>query len=160
MLDHESAPTVPTGSTGPGAQARLDRRMSTVLFADIVGSTRLVAAADPEEARERLSATLAGMRHHVARFGGTVCQVMGDGLLAIFGAPYSLEDHAVRACLAAEAIAREGRQGGGPQVRVGVSSGEILWEGKPGMGGEAPPAVGLWPFTSPQSSRGWRRSMA
>lgn len=142
MLDREIAPGSGAALSRSYGHARLDRRVSTVLFADIVGSTRMVAAADPEEARDRLSEKLGGMRHHVTRFGGTVCQVMGDGLLAIFGAPYSLEDHALRACLAAEAIAREGRQGG-QKVRVGLSTGEILWEGKSSGSGESPPAVGL-----------------
>ena len=142
MLDRDIVPGSGAAQSRSYGHARLDRRVSTVLFADIVGSTRMVAAADPEEARDRLSEKLGGMRHHVTRFGGTVCQVMGDGLLAIFGAPYSLEDHALRACLAAEAIAREGRQGG-QKVRVGLSTGEILWEGKSSGSGESPPAVGL-----------------
>jgi class 3 adenylate cyclase len=66
----------------------------TVLFADLKGSMELLADRDPEEARKILDPVLT----HMHRFEGTVNQVMGDGIMALFGAPIAHEDHAVRAC--------------------------------------------------------------
>lgn len=142
MLRRDMLPDGRTGDPRPMGGAWLDRRMSTILFADVVGSTRIVAAADPEEARERLLNKLKSMASHICRFGGTVCQTMGDGIFAVFGAPHSLEDHAVRACLAAEAISRDGRLDG-LKVRVGLGSGEILWDGDAVTAGQRSPAIGL-----------------
>ena len=73
----------------------------TVLAADIKGSTEHVADRDPEEARRLLDPLLELMMEAVHRYGGTVNQVMGDGIQALFGAPLAYEDHAVRACYAA-----------------------------------------------------------
>ena len=73
----------------------------TVLFADLKGSMELLADRDPEEARQFLDPVLAHMMEAVHRYEGTVNQVMGDGIMALFGAPLAHEDHAVRACYAA-----------------------------------------------------------
>jgi class 3 adenylate cyclase/tetratricopeptide (TPR) repeat protein len=112
-----------------------ERKHVTVLFADLRGSMELLADRDPEEARTVLDAVLQQMMDAVHRYEGTVNQVMGDGIMALFGAPLALEDHAVRACYAAlrmqETIRRYAeevqRSAGIPiQVRIGVNSGEVL----------------------------------
>jgi len=106
-----------------------------VLFADLKGSMELLADRDPEEARTLLDPVLERMMEAVHRYEGTVNQVMGDGIMALFGAPLTHEDHAVRACYAAlrmqEAVAQyaEGvfRSHGVPvQIRVGLNSGEVV----------------------------------
>ena len=78
-----------------------ERKHVTVLFADVKGSMELLADRDPEEARNILDPVLARMMETVHRYDGTVNQVMGDGIMALFGAPLAHEDHAVRACYAA-----------------------------------------------------------
>jgi class 3 adenylate cyclase len=112
-----------------------ERKQVTVLFADLKGSMELLADRDPEEARKLLDPVLEHMMEAVHRYEGTVNQVMGDGIMALFGAPLAHEDHAVRACYAAlrmqESIGRYGdevqRTHGVPlQVRVGLNSGEVV----------------------------------
>ena len=112
-----------------------ERKQVTVLFADLKGSMELLADRDPEEARKILDPVLAQMMEAVHRYEGTVNQVMGDGIMALFGAPLAHEDHAVRACYAAlrmqQSVAQyaEGvfRSHGVPlQIRVGLNSGEVV----------------------------------
>jgi class 3 adenylate cyclase len=112
-----------------------ERKQVTVLFADLKGSMELLADRDPEEARTLLDPVLERMMEAVHRYEGTVNQVMGNGIMALFGAPIAHEDHAVRACYAAlamqEAIRRyseEVRRGHGleVQIRVGLNSGEVV----------------------------------
>src|SRR6202171_791401 len=74
-----------------------ERKQVTVLFADLKGSMELLADRDPEEARAILDPVLERMMEAVHRYEGTVNQVMGDGIMALFGAPLAHEDHAVRA---------------------------------------------------------------
>jgi class 3 adenylate cyclase len=107
-----------------------------VLFADLKGSMELLADRDPEEARKLLDPVLERMMEAVHRYEGTVNQVMGDGIMALFGAPLAHEDHAVRACYAAldmqATIRRYAEQlwqsqgVGGMQIRVGLNSGEVV----------------------------------
>src|SRR5688572_15867198 len=78
-----------------------ERKQVTVLFADLKGSMELLADRDPEEARKILDPVLELMMEAIHRYEGTVNQVMGDGIMALFGAPIAHEDHAVRACYAA-----------------------------------------------------------
>src|SRR5207244_7755420 len=108
-----------------------ERKQVTVLFADLKGSMELLADRDPEEARAILDPVLERMMEAVHRYEGTVNQVMGDGIMALFGAPLALEDHAVRACFAAlrmqesvKQYANEVRRAEGitPQIRVGLNS--------------------------------------
>src|SRR5207253_5074977 len=80
------------------------RKPVTVLFADLKGSMELLADRDPEEARRVLDPVLERLMAAVHRYEGTVNQVMGDGIMALFGAPLAHEDHAVRACYAALAM--------------------------------------------------------
>src|SRR5215510_5450131 len=75
-----------------------ERKQVTVLFADLKGSTELIEGLDPEEARTLLDPALHVMMDAVHRYEGTVNQVLGDGIMALFGAPVAHEDHAVRAC--------------------------------------------------------------
>jgi class 3 adenylate cyclase/tetratricopeptide (TPR) repeat protein len=112
-----------------------ERKLVTVLFADLKGSMELIADRDPEEARKLLDPVLEHMCEAVEKYGGTVSQVMGDGIMALFGAPVSLEDHAIRACHAAlsmqDLVRHYGddmqRAHGVPiQIRVGLNSGEVV----------------------------------
>ena len=78
-----------------------ERKQVTVLLADLKGSMELLTDRDPEDARKLLDPVLERMMEAVHRYEGTVNQVMGDGIMALFGAPVAHEDHAVRACYAA-----------------------------------------------------------
>ncbi len=112
-----------------------ERKQVTVLFSDVKGSMELLADRDPEEARELLDAVLERMMEAVHRYEGTVNQVMGDGIMALFGAPLACEDHAVRACFAALRMQEEfgryaeelRRTRGLPlHIRIGLNSGEVV----------------------------------
>ncbi len=112
-----------------------ERKLVTVLFADLKGSMELLADRDPEEARRLLDPVLERMMEAVHHYEGTVNQVMGDGIMALFGAPIGHEDHAVRGCYAALRMQRrvnvyadELQRGGGTpvQIRVGLNSGEVV----------------------------------
>src|SRR5215475_2849157 len=112
-----------------------ERKQITVLFADIKGSMELLADRDPEDAQKLLDPVLDLIIEAVHRYEGTVNRVMGDGIMALFGAPLSHEDHAVRACYAAlrmqETVNRYAdevhRAHGVPvTIRVGLNSGEIV----------------------------------
>jgi class 3 adenylate cyclase len=112
-----------------------ERKQVTVLFADLKGSMELLADRDPEEARKLLDPVLERMMEAVHRYEGTVNQVMGDGIMALFGAPLAHEDHAIRACYAAlrmqDSVRRYAedvrRTEGIPiQIRVGLNSGDVV----------------------------------
>ncbi|MEM7409633.1 MAG: adenylate/guanylate cyclase domain-containing protein [Myxococcota bacterium] len=105
-----------------------ERKRISVLFADICGSTELIAGLDPEGAARVIEPPLIAIREAVRRFGGTVSEVRGDGLMALFGAPIAQEDHALRACLAAIEIHRRiaDLSEASIRVRVGVNSGEVV----------------------------------
>jgi class 3 adenylate cyclase/tetratricopeptide (TPR) repeat protein len=112
-----------------------ERKQVTVLFADLKGSMELLADRDPEEARRLLDPVLERMMEAVHRYEGTVNQVMGDGIMALFGAPLAHEDHAVRACYTAirmqDTVGRYAEelrrnQGIDVQIRVGLNSGEVV----------------------------------
>jgi len=112
-----------------------ERKQVTVLFADVKGSMELLADRDPEEARKILDPVLERMMEAVHRYEGTVNQVMGDGIMALFGAPLAHEDHAVRACYAAlrmqesvKKYADEVRRSHAAvvKIRVGLNSGEVV----------------------------------
>jgi class 3 adenylate cyclase/tetratricopeptide (TPR) repeat protein len=112
-----------------------ERKQVTVLFADLKASMELLADRDPEEARQLLDPVLERMMAAVHQYEGTVNQVMGDGIMALFGVPIAHEDHAVRACYAALAMqaalhlyGEEVRRTHGLPVdfRVGLNSGEVV----------------------------------
>jgi class 3 adenylate cyclase len=112
-----------------------ERKQVTVLFADLNSSMELLADRDPEEARTILDPVLERMMEAVHRYEGTVNQIMGDGIMALFGAPIAHEDHAIRACYAALAMQAALRgysdevrrmHGLAVQFRVGLNSGEVV----------------------------------
>jgi len=112
-----------------------ERKQVTILFADIVGSMELIHTLDTEDAQQLLDGAIAIMMDAVHRYGGTVSRLMGDGIMALFGAPIAHEDHAVRACHAALTIqagvrlyAETTRRQHGTVLaaRVGANSGEVI----------------------------------
>ena len=112
-----------------------ERKTVTVLFADHKGSMERLLDRDPEETRELLDPVLELMMEAVHRYEGTVNQVMGDGIMALFGAPVAHEDHAVRASYAAlrmhETVGQYAEElrrvhGADVQIRVGMNSGEVV----------------------------------
>jgi class 3 adenylate cyclase len=137
------APT-PLGYTPPHLAEKIltarralegERKQVTVLFADLKGSTELIRDLDPEQTQAILDPALHAMMEAVHRYEGTVNQVLGDGIMALFGAPLAHEDHAARACYAAlamqDALRRHAdevrRTHGLPmQMRVGLHSGDVV----------------------------------
>jgi hypothetical protein len=112
-----------------------ERKQVTVLFADLKDSTELIRGLDPEAAQQLLDPALHRMMAAVHRFEGTVNQVLGDGIMALFGAPIAHEDHALRACYAAlvmqaamQPYTEEVRRSRGLELRmrVGLNSGEVV----------------------------------
>src|SRR5689334_22793617 len=112
-----------------------ERKKVTVLFADLKGSLELLADRDPEDARALLDPVLERMMEAVHRYEGTVNQVMGDGIMALFGAPVAHEDHAVRACYAALRMQRSVNryadevrriEGTTVRIRIGLNSGDVV----------------------------------
>jgi class 3 adenylate cyclase len=112
-----------------------ERKQVTVLFADIKDSTELIKDLDAEAAQQLLDPALHHMMDAVHRFEGTVNQVLGDGIMALFGAPIAHEDHALRACYAAlgmqaalRAYTEEVRRTHGLElrIRVGLNAGEVV----------------------------------
>jgi class 3 adenylate cyclase/tetratricopeptide (TPR) repeat protein len=112
-----------------------ERKQVTVLFADLKDSTELIRGLDPEAAQQLLDPAIHLMMDAVHRFEGTVNQVLGDGIMALFGAPIAHEDHALRACMAAlamqaamqpttETVRRT--RGLELRMRVGLNSGEVV----------------------------------
>jgi predicted ATPase/class 3 adenylate cyclase len=112
-----------------------ERKQVTVLFADLKDSTELIKDLDPEAAQQLLDPAIQCMMDAVHRFEGTVNQVLGDGIMALFGAPIAHEDHALRACYAAlamqaalrthaEAVRRT--HGITLHMRVGMHCGEVV----------------------------------
>jgi class 3 adenylate cyclase len=107
----------------------------TVLFADVVHSMDIAAALGAERLREIVTELVTRAAAVVQRYGGTVDKFTGDGIMAVFGAPAALEDHALRACLAALGIQEETthlaaeverRDGVELQLRVGLNSGQVI----------------------------------
>ncbi|OAF17810.1 ATP-binding protein [Bradyrhizobium neotropicale] len=105
-----------------------ERRFVTILRADVIDSTGLVAELEPEDAVSRLEPALAAMRGAVRQFGGIVSKELGDGLAAVFGAPIADDNHAPLACHAAIELVRRVSGLGDPglQVRVGLHSGHVV----------------------------------
>jgi class 3 adenylate cyclase len=123
------------GTAFEPSQQTAEYKQVTVLFADVVRSMDIAATLGPERLRELMTELVERSGSSVRRFGGTVNQFTGDGFMALFGAPVAMEDHAVRACLAAldvQAEARklandfERRYGVAVKLRVGLNSGEVV----------------------------------
>ncbi len=122
----------------------------TVLFADVVHSMDIAAAVGAERLREIMAELVERASSVVQRYGGTVDKFTGDGIMAVFGAPVALEDHAIRACLAALGIQEEtvrlaaevkDRDGIDLQLRVGLNSGQVI-AGEIGSGALGYTAIG------------------
>ncbi len=140
------------GCGAPLAEAgtHAEYKQVTVLFADVVSSMEIAAAVGAERWREIMADLADKCASVVQRFAGTVDKFTGDGIMATFGAPVALEDHAVRACLAAVGIQHEAKQiavtvrerdGVDLQLRVGLNSGEVI-VGEIGSGSFGYTAIG------------------
>src|SRR5262245_37851660 len=126
---------LPSGHGVPPATAEAapdgDLRSVTVLFCDIVGSTALAERLGPERFHDLLEGFLARSADELRRFDATLAARMGDGFMAVVGAPHAYEDHALRGCLASLAIQR--RIAEDPpdpdvavRVRIGVNTGQVM----------------------------------
>jgi hypothetical protein len=105
-----------------------ERKQVTVLFADMKGSMELLADRDPEEARKLLDPVLERVMEAVHHYEGTVNQVMGDGIMALFGAPVAHEDHAVRACYAALKMQEQVSRYGDEMQRKHGTRSSFAWD--------------------------------
>jgi class 3 adenylate cyclase len=123
------------GSVIAPATEHAEYKQVTVLFADVVRSMDIAATVGAERLREIMTDLVDRASAVVQRYGGTVDKFTGDGIMAVFGAPVALEDHAVRACLAALGVQEEAkrravdvreRDGVDLQLRVGLNSGEVI----------------------------------
>jgi class 3 adenylate cyclase len=138
------------GAPVQDGDTRAEYKQVTVLFADVVHSMDIAATVGTERLREIMTDLADRCAAVVERYGGTVDKFTGDGVMAVFGAPVALEDHAVRACLAALGIQEEAkrlavdvhpRDGVDLQLRVGLNSGQVI-AGEIGSGAAAYTAVG------------------
>src|SRR5215831_14090694 len=131
LAPHRSTPTHLADRVRSAAIAAGERKHVTVLFADLRNSMELLAARDPEESWALLDPVIECMKAAVHRYDGLVNQVMGDGIMALFGAPLAHEDHAARACYAAlrmqASVSRYAEElgrteGVAVRIRVGINS--------------------------------------
>ena len=138
------------GSSIRDGETRAEYKQVTVLFADVVRSMDIAAAAGAERLREIMADLADRCAAVVERYGGTVDKFTGDGIMAVFGAPVALEDHASRACLAALGVQEEttrlaaevkNRDGIDLRLRIGLSSGQVI-AGEIGSGPFGYTAVG------------------
>jgi adenylate cyclase len=138
------------GSPIGAAAAPAEYKQVTVVFADVVRSMDIAAAVGAERLREIMTQLVEAASAVVQRFGGTVDKFTGDGIMAIFGAPVALEDHAFRACLAALGIQEEAQRLAGGiadndgvslELRVGLNSGQVI-AGEIGAGALGYTAIG------------------
>ena len=138
------------GSPVQDGDTHAEYKQVTVLFADVVHSMDIAAAVGTERLREVMADLADRCAAVVERYGGTVDKFTGDGIMAVFGAPLALEDHAFRACLAALGVQEEAkrlavdvqeRDGVGLQLRVGLNSGQVI-AGEIGSGALGYTAVG------------------
>lgn len=116
------------GAVERAVAMRTERKIVSVLFADIKSSIDIVAFQDPEYAGDVLTDVVREMSAAVRAYGGVVNQILGDGIMALFGAPVAIEEHAAQACRAALAM-RSGVQEklhGQVHIRIGIGSGEVV----------------------------------
>src|SRR5688572_4924278 len=128
-------PANQSGPTGPARATHSERRVVTALFCDVAGSTAMAAQLGPEEWGDRLDGAFGLLSPPVARYGGTVTRLLGDALLAVFGAPAAHEDDPQRAVFAGlemvegiqplkDRLRRE--HGFEFNVRVGINTGPVV----------------------------------
>src|SRR5919109_3840996 len=108
------------------AEGRRERKVVTVLFADLVGFTARAETLDPEDVEAILRPYHERLRGELERFGGTVEKFIGDAVVAVFGAPQAHEDDPERAVRAALSIRDWAREGSEVELRVGINTGEAL----------------------------------
>lgn len=115
-------------ATAASASAVEERKLATVLFADLVGSTAFGESTDPERTRNVLDRFYDAMAAEIERVGGTVEKFVGDAVMAAFGAPVAHEDHAERALAAALAMQDRLRElfGDRLKLRIGVNTGDVV----------------------------------
>ena len=118
------------GAPLAGPPRREERKLVTLLFADVVGSTRIATAVDPERLHAQMRRFFAIAQEEIERFGGTIEKFIGDAVVAVFGLPNVHEDDAERAARAALAIRQrvtpEIEAGALPQLRMGLNTGEVV----------------------------------
>src|SRR5439155_23662500 len=116
------------GPISEPAQPSEERKLATVLFADLVGSTKLASSQDAERTRSLLNRCYDAMATEIADAGGTVEKFAGDAVMAAFGAPAAQEDHAERALHAALSMQKRLEElfGGVLSLRIGVNTGEVV----------------------------------
>ena len=138
------------GSPVTAASELAEYKQVTVMFADVVRSMDIATAVGAERLREIMTQLVERSTLVVQRYGGTVNQFTGDGIMAVFGAPTALEDHAFRACLAALGVQQETRRltsevqrrdGVSLQLRIGLNSGQVI-AGEIGSGPVGYTAIG------------------
>ena len=138
------------GAPVDGAETHAEYKQVTVLFADVVHSMDIAETVGAERLREIMAGLVDRAAAVVKRYGGTLDKFTGDGIMAVFGAPVALEDHALRACRAAldihtaisdlaEEVSR--RDGVELQLRIGLNSGQVI-AGEIGSGGAGYTAIG------------------
>jgi len=144
------------GSALTQAARSAEYKQVTVLFADVVHSMDIAAAVGAERLREIMTELVERSAAVVQRFGGTVDKFTGDGIMAVFGAPVALEDHAIRACMAALGVQEQAKQlavnvqdhdGVELSLRVGLNSGQVIAAGRS--------ALALWAIPPWGSRSGW-----
>src|SRR5690348_9805871 len=118
-----------TALTLPGPAGE-ERKVVTVLFADVVGSTRLSGTVDPELVRAQMARFFGIAREEIRRYGGTLEKFIGDAVMAVFGLPVIHEDDPERAVRAAASIRARVRSevesGTLPEIRIGINTGEVV----------------------------------
>src|SRR3954465_4535559 len=138
-----------------GRETRKERKVVTVLFADLVGFTARAEQLDPEDVEAILRPYHERLRSELERRGGTVEKFIGDAVMALFGAPIAHEDDPERAVRAALAIRDWARDEGELEVRIGITTGEALvsLDARPEAGGgrRSPASTRV-----PGRARGWR----
>ena len=123
MIDSSIAST--RGSTAAPYTYEVERKLATVVFVDLVGSTELVSTRDPEVVRRRVTSFFEHVSHCITTHGGIVEKFAGDAVMAAFGIPQAHEDDAERAVRAAVAI-MDSVHGLGLEARIGIESGEVV----------------------------------
>lgn len=153
--------TVPRGAPGEG-----ERKLISVLFADLCDSLALIERRDPEEAHALLEDVVQVMRGEAHRFGGTVTEILGDGIVVLFGAPVALEAHADRAVWAGLAMVEalrgyaeaHGGAGHALALRIGIASGEVVLDTREVDTGTSYAATGETPHLAARLQKLARRN--
>lgn len=152
---------VPRGGAGDG-----ERKVISVLFADLCDSLTLIERRDPEEAHALLEDVVQVMRGEAHRFGGTVTEILGDGIVVLFGAPLALEAHADRAVWAGLAMVdalrlyaeAHGSAGLALALRIGIASGEVVLDTREADTGSSYAATGETPHLAARLQKLARRN--